>query len=449
MRLTAFARACAHYDKGELPQALAAFTQALDEQPGDVAVLYRSMLTLVAMRRYADCATWLQELLPHIDPAKSSPEMMAGFHYNLGVAYDASGQWGAADRCYRNALAFDASAVLPKINLGSNCYRAGKPDEGKQWHDKALLPPTVDIESRPARSFVKLQRGDYLSGFAEYESRWKLPQVLAHSYIPNAVRWQGKPLNGKHLLVVGEQGIGDTIFMSRYFPLIEALGGKIVLVCNPVLHRLFAYNFPNVRIFPFPGQLCRWWVPMMSLPFVFRTTLDTIPFATEPYLTPLPMDQPVRTKGFHVGYVSNGNPMFMADHDRSAPPNAFAPLLAMASDTLHFHDLSEAADKRRGFTDMADTAALVQHLDLVVTVDTAMFHLAASMGKLTWMLPMTSPTWFCGNLPTAGGENASVRSPWYGPWHRLVRRTRVDAWPEVMQRIVNDLNILTAKPIAV
>ena len=441
-RQTAFARACQHYDRGELPHALAAFTLALDEQPGDVAVLYRSMLTLVAMRKYADCAKWLQELLPHINPAASSPEMMAGFHYNLGVAYDASGQWSAADRCYRNALAFDASAVLPKINLGSNCYRAGNPDEGKRWHDQALVPVTVDIESRPARSFIKLQRGDYLGGFAEYESRWKLPQVLAHSYVPRAIpRWRGKPLKGQNLLVVGEQGIGDTIFMSRYFPLLEERGARIVLVCNPVLHRLFAHNFPSVTLASRDAHPpCRWWVPMMSLPFVFRTTLDTIPNADTPYITALP-SPPVRTAGFHVGYVSNGNPMFMADHDRSAPPNAFAPLLMTASDMLHFHDLSEAADKKRGFKDMADTAALVQHLDLIITVDTAMFHLAASMGKLTWMLPMTSPTWFC-------GPNDSTRSPWYGN-HRLVRRIRVDAWPEVMQRIVNDLNILTAKPVAV
>lgn len=441
---TAFATACDLYDRGQLRDALPYFQQALHDAPDDVNVLYRTALTLVAMRDYSGAARWLQQLLPHVDPTQTPPWLMGGLHYNLGVSYESLGQWSAADRCHRNALAFDPSAILPKISIGSNCYRQGKPDEGKTWHDQALEPATVDVESRPARSFLKLLRGDYRAGFHEYEARWKLPQVIAHSHIPtDRKRWKGKPLDGQRILVVGEQGIGDTLLMARYVPMIEAYGGRVDLLVNRQLHRLFRHNFPNATVLgdgdPYPqGQ---WWAPMLSLPYILGTTPQTVPSAHSAYLHAGQSHIKDGDVVLRVGWVERGNPLFMGDHDRSAPAGTFAPLLTVPDVT--FFDLSERADRKRGFTDMADTAALVASLDLVITVDTAIGHLAGSLGVPCWLLPMTSLHWLWG-MPEGGTEH---RSNWY-PHHRLYRRTRVDAWPEVIQRVRTDLVALALQRLA-
>lgn len=434
MTATSFERALYHYDKGELNFALPLFQKALQESPDDVHVMYRAALTLISMGDYAGCATWLQRLIPHINPTDTPAWLMAGFYYNLGVAYEATGQWNKAEGCHRSALAFDPSAILPKIEIGTNCYRHGKPDEGRRWHDQALEPTTVDTESRPARSFLKLLRGDYLGGFKEYESRWKMPQVLSKSYIPKkSWRWKGKPLDGKKILVVGEQGIGDTILMSRYVPLIEARGGYVILLVHPNLVRLFQHNFPNAQVLASHEKhpQCQWWVPMMSLPFVFQTTKDTIPRSW--MVAPGGMDVAVVPR--RVGYVTDGNPLFMGDKDRSAPLGTFAPLLETPD--FEWVDLSAIADRERGYADLADTAALVASLDLVITVDTAIGHLAGALGVKTWLLPMTSLHWLWG-MPD------ELTSSWY-PNHTLYRRTRIDAWPEVIDRVKADLLTLVGE----
>jgi len=377
---------------------------------------------------------------------------MGGFYYNLGVSYEASGQWAAAERCHRNALAFEPDAVQPKICIGSNCYRQGKPDEARKWHDEVLAVEPIPEDSKPSRALIRLGRGDYAGGFAEYEARWKMPQVLAHSYIPKgAWRWKGKPLDGKKILVVSEQGIGDSLMMARYIPMIQERGGKVVVIAAKVLHRLLLSSFPDIECYEkHKHPKCQWWAPMMSLPYVFQTTLATIPPA--PYLSP---DLPVVTRKhgadqwgneweerqynqrFHtrpdkprVGYCTNGNPLFMADKDRSAPPNAFQPLLDLPG--IEWVDLSEVADKARGFIDIQDTASLVKQLDLVITVDTAMCHLSGGLGVPTWMLPITSSAWFCGTPDQPS-------TAWYQGIHRMYWRKTTDDWAECIERVKSDL----------
>ena len=438
--MTAYADALDRYYRGNLVAALPLFQQALRDEPQDVNVMYHCMLTLVAMRKYEDCAYWLQQLIPHVNPVETPAWMMGGFYYNLGVSYEASGQWAAAERCHRNALAFEPDAVQPKICIGSNCYRQGKPDEARKWHDEVLAVEPIPEDSKPSRALIRLGRGDYAGGFAEYEARWKMPQVLAHSYIPKgAWRWKGKPLDGKKILVASEQGIGDSLMMARYIPMIQERGGKVVVIAAKVLHRLLLSSFPGIECYEKSQHpQCQWWAPMMSLPYVFGTTLDTIPLA--PYLK-APDAPPL----FHsaqpntirrIGYCTNGNPLFMADKDRSAPPGAFRPLLDLPN--IAWVDLSEAADKARGFTDIQDTASLVKQLDLVITVDTAICHLSGGLGVPTWMLPITSSAWFCGTPDQPS-------TAWYQGIHRMYWRKTTDDWAECVERVKSDLNQLVEK----
>ena len=431
--MTAYADALDLYYRGNLVAALPLFQQALRDEPGDVNVMYHSMLTLVAMRKYEDCAYWLQQLIPHINPAETPAWMMGGFYYNLGVSYEASGQWAAAERCHRNALAFELDAIQPMICIGSNCYRQGNHAEGRRWHDRALEPEGVPVDSQPSRALIRLGRGDYSGGFKEYEARWKMPQVLAHSYIPKGSwRWKGKPLDGKKILVVSEQGIGDSLMMARYIPMIQERGGRVVVIAAKVLHRLLLSSFPGIECHEKAQHpRAQWWVPMMSLPYVFGTTLETIPPA--PYLKDGRSGADgayARLFALRVGYCTNGNPLFMADKDRSAPPNTFQPLLDLPG--IEWVDLSELADKQRGFTDIQDTASLVTQLDLVITVDTAICHLAGGLGVPTWLLPITSSAWFCGTPDQPS-------TAWYEGIHKQYWRKTTDGWAEAIERVKADL----------
>lgn len=433
--MTAFATAMQYYEKGELRHAIPFFHQALAQEPHNVEVLYRACLTLISMRDYAGCARWLKAILPHVNATETPAWMMAGFHYNLGMAHEATGEWAEAATCYERSLEYEPEGIPPKVNLGSIQYRLGNHDEGKRLHDLTLVPEMVDHETRAMRSFVKLLRGDYLGGFAEYESRWKTPQVLSHSYIPvGCWRWKGKPLNGNRILVVGEQGVGDQMMMARYVPLIQERGGKVTLLVSGTLVRLMQASFPDVEVLPLgmKHRSAKWWVPTMSLPYVFGTTLDTIPPANclQVGYNNAPLAGSVMPGKPSVGYCSKGNSLYMGDKDRSAPDGTFDPLLQLPGIT--WVNLEERAEKERfGSKDFADTAAIVSRLDVVISVDTAVAHCAGALGKPVWLLAQTAPFWNWGTPDQPGNH-------WYER-HRLFRRRHVSDWGGVIERVKTEL----------
>lgn len=424
-----------HWDRGELRDALPYFQRALKESPDDLNVIYRTILTLVAMRDYAGCAKWLKELLPHIDGTKTEPWMMSGFHYNLGISYEATGEWDKAAMHYAQAISYDNDSILPKVNMGGIAYRLGQPERGAMWHDQVLNATDVDREARPTKAFLHLLRGDYLTGFREYEHRWKLPQILSQSYIPkNAKRWKGEPLSGKKILVVGEQGVGDVLMMARYIPRLVDMGLRPILVVHAGLVRLMSASFPECECFAIGGTHpnAGYWVPMMSLPLCFQTTLETIPEAK--CLTP-PGDAPrVDLPGrLRVGWVSKGNALHMGDHDRSCHTDAWDALKALSDVGVHFVNLDERVLKEIwGVRDFADTAAIIRRCDLIISIDSAVAHCAGALGKPVWLLPPCAPEWRWG-LPDTPGNH------WYPQTHRLYRRTHVDAWPSVIADVRRDL----------
>jgi Flp pilus assembly protein TadD len=417
------------YDQGQLRESLPYFQQALKEQPADVDVMYRAMLTLMAMRDYAGCARWLTELLPHVNPRETPTWMMGGFHYNLGVAHEASGQWSAAETHFQKALEYEPNAALPTIEMGSLAYRKGDPFAGRAWHQKAREMMLNDDDAKPAQAFVHLLHGDYQRGFALYESRWKLPQVIAHTHIPkDHWRWKGKDLKGKRIVVVCEQGIGDTIQMVRYLPLIEARGGKITLIVQPSLKRLLQHNFPSVEVKAQgePYRAARWWVSLMSLPYLFGTTLETIPPA--PYLkAPEP-----RLTISDVGYVSRGNPLHMGDKDRSCHSDAFN-VLANRPKTIHLDEFA-LRDSLYACKDFQDTAEVIAGLKAVVAIDSAVAHLAGALGVPCFVAVPCAPEWRHG-LPSDKPWSPAI---WY-PRSRSYWRRHVDDWPGVIARIMEDL----------
>lgn len=431
--MTAFAQAMRHWERGELDRAIPWFNAALQQEPENLNVIYRTMLTLVAMRKYEDCARWLEALLPHIDGSATEAWMMAGFHYNLAIAHEASGRWSEAERHHWQALVYDPDTILSRVNLGGLRYRLGEPEQGRRMHDEALvLKP--DREARATLAFIHLLRGDYLTGFREYEYRWTVPQALHQAYIPeHSERWHGEHMgHGKRMLVVAEQGLGDVLMMARYVPRLIDMGISPILIVHGGLVRLMRASFPDCEVYGIGEKhpQAGWWVPMMSLPREFRTTLDTIPPAA--CLKPPSDGIQLPPAEFRVGHVGRGNPLHMGDKDRSCYRgewgDAFNPIVSFGRE---FIDLEERALKERyGVRDFGDTASIIAQCDLIISIDSAVAHCAGAMDKPVWLVPPCAPEW--------RWLLDRDDSPWY-PRHRLYRRRHVDDWPAVIERIRTDL----------
>lgn len=417
-----FQKATELYEMGRLRDALPYFMRAVEEtaaQPRpDINVLYRTMLTLVQMREYQGAAKWIQEILQHIDPAETNPRLMAEFYYNLGCCYETLGKWEQARKNHTNSLAF-YDLTLPRVNLGSIAYRQGNPELGRQYHEQAVRKETTDWEILAGRSFVKLLHGDYPGGFKEYESRWMVPGVKFQSYVPDWGRkWEGQRLDGKSILLISEQGVGDTIQMLRYVPLIQDMGAKVSLLVQPGLKRLAQHNFPKANVIA-KGDVLHpkptYWIHLMSLPYAMGTTIDTIPDAR--WCKSIPGSG--IEAGGRIGVVTKGNPLHMSDKDRSMP--ASCQFSIPDSISLHEEDL-----KVKGVGDFADTASIINQLDVVVSIDSAVSHMAGAMGKECWLMPPCAPEWRWGL-----GETA----PWYPESHKLFRRRHVDDWAHVIENV--------------
>ena len=262
--------------------------------------------------------------------------------------------------------------------------------------------------------------------------------------------WDGSELNGKTVLLHAEQGLGDSIQFVRYVPMVRDRGGKVVLQCQPALSRLFT-GLPGIdRVIKNGDPIPRFdaHCPLLSLPRAFGTTLDSIP-ASVPYLTADPaaaLDWAKRLAdrpGKKVGIVWAGRAGYVGDRTRSLSLTTLAPLACASGITWYSLQKGYAAaqisdapqgmeliDRTAELNDFADTAALIANLDLVISVDTAVAHLAGAMGKSVWTLLPYAPDWrWLLNRDD---------SPWY-PTMRLFRQQRPGDWGEVIQRIAESL----------
>jgi len=260
-----------------------------------------------------------------------------------------------------------------------------------------------------------------------YEARLKLPGVRA---LPPARHWDGGPLKGRTLLVHAEQGLGDTLQFVRYVPLAAACGGRVVLAVQPPLVRLLQGTPGAAEVVPAGAALPAFdvFVPLLSLPRLFGTTLESVP-------PPLPYGMPWapgRTGGLRVGLVWAGGGVFADDRHRSMPATAMDRLAGVPG--VQFVSLqlgaavlpAGAEDGMDGVEDFAGTAARVAGLDLVITVDTSVAHLAATMGVTVWMLSRHRGCWRWGH--------GQADSPWY-PGLRLFRQPRPGDWDGVVQEV--------------
>jgi Tfp pilus assembly protein PilF len=378
----------------------------------------------------------------HFRHAIAAAPAFADAHVNLGTALGKLGKYRDAEQHYRQAVALNSNAIN-LVCVGASLGAQGRHDEEEQFYRAALALEPEQPDAHQNLAWLYLKRGDYRQGWAEYAKRWRASdyEAIAVAGIPE---WRGEPINGKRILLVREQGFGDQFQFLRYARVL-AERGAIVDVCVRAPLVEVAQRVPGVRRVwtGTPGGDYDFWISLMSVPSCVGTELHTIP-ATVPYLFADPVKAAHWRKRLSdtvgaqpkIGLVWAGSPTFGNDRYRSMPLAALAPLFELAG--VAWLNLQKGAahaqlaalpeairplDFTAELDDFADTAALIDNLDLVITVDTAVAHLTGAMGKPVWvMLPANSDwRWL---------ENRSD-SPWY-PTARLFRQTTLGDWAAVI-----------------
>ncbi len=377
-------------------------------------------------------------------------------HLALGNVFGDLGEFVLAANAYRRVLGLrprDATAIS---NLGIALYELGHFPESIAQHRAALAVQPDSPAFRYNLSVALLANGELDEGWDAYEARLDLdlPSILSHEV--RAPRWNGEPLAGRTILLYGEQGLGDTLQFVRYAPLVAERGGRVLLGVPQPLVRLLT-GLPDVaEVLPAGVPVPPFDVhcPLLSLPRVFGTTLDSIPAAI-PYLAADPAliaawrGRIHRNGGRNVGLVWAGNPRpdqpwaAVVDRRRSMPLARFAPLAGIPG--VRYVSLQKGppaeqlADPPPGLSildpmgaieDFADTAALLAHIDLIVTVDTSVAHLAGALGKPVWMLSRHDACW--------RWLRDRDDSPWY-PTMRIYRQQRPGDWDGVIAVVAADL----------
>ena len=353
-----------------------------------------------------------------------------------------SGRPVAAARCFRRSLAlapqFPPSLVGTAVAAMTSDDVAGA---GPWLHRAGALDPN-DVGLNNNLATWHLVQGDYLRGFALYEWRWRRPEAGApRSGLPE---WSGEPVAGRRLLLYAEQGLGDVLQMARYAPLLSGLGASVTIECQAPLLRLLA-GLPGAPRLVRAGERvdADLQAPLMSLPRLFRTTIETIP-GDVPYLfaeTELISSTAAlfTAPGRRVGLVWQGNPRQVDEPHRSIPLALLAPLVALPGATFYGLQRDHGRDQLDTFSgrdrlvdlgpeldDLATTAAILSHLDLVITTCTAVAHLAGALGRPVWILLKRGADWrWLLDRPD---------SPWY-PTARLIRQRQPGDWREVAERV--------------
>lgn len=439
--------------QGNLIEAIAHYRQAViygnaNELP--LATIYQNLaISLEAIGEFAEAIKAYQSA---INLSPNLPEA----HYNLARLLENSAQTEAAIWHYREAIKYQPNFAQAYSNLGNILRKINKLDAAISCYKQAIeiLPDYAEAHWNLGISL--LYNGELKQGFAEYEWRWKTPDFPRRSF-PQPL-WDGKPLNGQTILLYSEQGFGDQIQFIRYVILVAEQGGRIIVECPQPLARLFE-TVPCVQQIvvkgePLPAFDCH--CPLMSLPYIFGTTLATIP-APIPYVKP-PLFLPQKIQdnslllnpNFQIGIVWAGNPNHHQDALRSCELRYFLPLLNLPEVKLYSlqkgdrakdlatiasarkTDLSKIENLNSQLNDFADTAAIVDQLDLVITVDTAIAHLAGAMGKPVWLLLGNHQDWRW----MQGRED----SPWY-PTMRIFRQSQPGDWEELFQRVFSALEV--------
>jgi len=318
--------------------------------------------------------------------------------HNLGLIFKIQGNIPEVIRCYQQSLEIQPNNIHIYYSWGNILKKQGNLTEAKVLYEKCLELNPHHINAHFAKGFILLKQGDFLAGFSEYEWRYQREDYITRSFAQPI--WDGSNFSGKILLVYAEQGLGDSIQFIRYIPLVKKLGGRVIFECNQAgLKFLFTTVSEIDELFVEGEKLPDFdlQVSLMSLPRIFQTTLETIP-AEIPYLSvPKSINFPIPLapeKNLKVGICWQTSSANETNQIRSCSIEYLQEIINI--DKVNFYVLQKEVsgadlewlksqtkihNSSSDFKNLADTAAAIKQLDLVITIDTVIAHLAGGFGK--------------------------------------------------------------------
>ncbi|MEO8024879.1 MAG: tetratricopeptide repeat protein [Bryobacteraceae bacterium] len=439
----------AHYNLG--------VTELLRGRIGEAASSYRRVLQLdpshanahnnlaLLLESFATEPEAHAEALAHFRASGS-----AEARYNLALLLHERGATNEAAAIYRSLLAEDGGHLEARNNLGNIALFEGRPADALAEYRRILALDPQFVEGHHNAAMAELFLGNFTQGFREYE--WRFRRKPMRNSDPASKLWDGSDLAGQTILLQAEQGIGDTIQFLRFVPMVAAMGGNVILESQRPVAELAASVSGLTTVIPRGDALPPHDVhcPLMSLPYRLGVTLEDLPNAV-PYLSAIP-DRVANWRRrirlisgedeLRVGLAWSGNPNYKDNARRSVPPGFFEVFSGLEGIRWFGLQKDQANVQipglhmewlERSETTFSDAAAIVANLDLVISVDTSIAHLAGALARPVWLLTAHTPDWRW----MLDRED----SPWY-PTMRLFRQPEHGAWRPVIERIRERLQAL-------
>jgi len=438
-------------DVGRFEEAVVKFDLCDELQPNHAATLNKRGEALYNLNRF-------EQALSDSRQARALDPMSAEACNEIGVTLQKLyGHEEEALQWFDRALDLRPDFVSALINKAFTLSEMQRFDEALKVYRRVKRIDPENAETDWNVALIQLLNGDFEAGWAGREARWRISSLQGTANYPKfpQAMWLGeKNIEGKTILVCADEGLGDTIQFVRYAPMLTALGARVILLPQESLYPLLsglpgvAQCLPNLN----QGQPAfDMHCPITSLPLAFRTTLETIPAPTS-YLPKPPQDRRQvwedrlgRHDKLRVGLVWSGDPKHKNDRNRSIPLRTFSRILdadatfvSLQKDTSSVDkavllERTDIVDLTAHLGDFMETAALISCLDLVITVDTSVAHLAGALGRPTWILLPYTPDyrWLLDRED----------SPWY-PTARLFRQAATREWPSVLNRTRTELMAL-------
>jgi tetratricopeptide (TPR) repeat protein len=434
--------------KGALENAEEIYNQILDKKPNNPDALH--LLGLINHQKGEQ-----EKAIELITKAiQSNPNAM--YYGNLAMIYEALGNNEKSTKNYLKALEINpdyGGAHLAYYNLAIDSKNKGEINKSIEYYNKAIKTNPNFSEAYWNRSQILLSTGDFKQGWEDYEHRFKkLDPTDPREF--NKPKWDGSKLNNKKLLVIGEKDFGDNIQFIRYLQLVKEKGAHITLECKKPLINLFKDLQYIDQIIEKENKVPEiefdYYIHLMSLPHIFNTELNTIPKQipiqakkelVEKFKEKI--KQQTKETDFKIGIVWKGNSNQEDNEKRSTKFERFKSLINLPNVKLislqkedkdqeiaNDLDNQKIIDITSEINSLEDTAAIIENLDLIISVDTLIAHLAGAMNKPTWVLLSSNPNW--------RWLEKRLDSPWY-PSIKLFRQSKEEYWDKVFERVKKEL----------